>query len=67
MPRTDTIRTKIIDAARRRIGRYGYCKTTMAELAADCGMSPGNLYRYFPGKLDIAAEIARNAFDETIA
>ncbi len=67
MPRTDTIRTKIIEAARRRIGRYGYCKTTMAELAADCSMSPGNLYRYFPGKLDIAAEIARNAFEETIA
>ncbi|HUD53174.1 TetR/AcrR family transcriptional regulator [Parvibaculum sp.] len=24
-------------------------------------MSPGNLYRYFPGKLDIAEEIAREA------
>ena len=30
----------------------------MAEVAADCGMSPGNLYRLFPGKLDIAEAIA---------
>lgn len=66
MPKTKSIHRKIIDAARVRIGHYGYCKTTMAELAADCGMSPGNLYRYFPGKLDIAAEIARGAFDETL-
>jgi AcrR family transcriptional regulator len=33
----------------------------MAELAEDCEMSPGNIYRYFPGKLDIAEEICRNA------
>jgi len=33
----------------------------MADLAVDCDMSPGNLYRYFPGKLDIAEEIAREA------
>lgn len=66
MRNSKSIHRKILDAARARIGHYGYCKTTMAELAADCGMSPGNLYRYFPGKLDIAAEIARMAFDEAL-
>jgi len=61
MTDTDDPRTKIIEAARRRFKHYGYTKTTMAELAEDCAMSPGNIYRYFPGKLDIAEEICRNA------
>ena len=61
MTDTDDTRTKIIEAARRRFKHYGYTKTTMAELADDCEMSPGNIYRYFPGKLDIAEEICRNA------
>lgn len=53
-----TIRQKIVEAAKERFRHYGYAKTTMAEVASDCNMSPGNLYRYFPGKLDIAEEIA---------
>ncbi len=53
-----TVRRQIIEAARKRFFHYGYGKTTMAEVARDCGMSPGNLYRYFPSKLDIAEEIA---------
>lgn len=52
-------RTQIILAAKERFSHYGYPKTTMAEVANDCNMSPGNLYRYFKGKLDIATEIAR--------
>lgn len=52
-------RAQIILAAKERFLHYGYPKTTMAEVAADCNMSPGNLYRYFKGKLDIAIEIAR--------
>ena len=61
MTDSDDPRTKIIEAARSRFKHYGYTKTTMAELAEDCEMSPGNIYRYFPGKLDIAEEICRNA------
>jgi len=57
----DDPRQKIINAAKKRFAHYGYGKTTMADLAVDCDMSPGNLYRYFPGKLDIAEEIAREA------
>jgi AcrR family transcriptional regulator len=53
-----------MEAARKRFSHYGYAKTTMAEVAADCQMSPGNLYRFFPGKLDIAEAIARE--DERI-
>jgi AcrR family transcriptional regulator len=55
----DLTRERIMQAARKRFSRYGYAKTTMAEVSSDCGMSPGNLYRFFPGKLDIAEAIAR--------
>ncbi len=61
-------RKEIVEAAGTRFTRYGYGKTTMAEIAADCGMSVGNLYRFFPGKLDLAAEIveAANAADVAV-
>jgi len=59
MSEADAIREKIISAARERFRHYGYPKTTIAELAEDCSMSPGNIYRFFKGKIDIAVEIAR--------
>lgn len=49
---------QIVDAANARFKHYGYGKTTMAEIAKDCNMSTGNIYRYFPSKLDIAERIA---------
>ncbi|MBI1328996.1 MAG: TetR family transcriptional regulator [Alphaproteobacteria bacterium] len=54
----DSVRSQIVEAAKKRFSHFGYGKTTMAEIAADCSMSPGNLYRFFPGKLDIAEAIA---------
>ena len=59
MNETDPIKEKILEAARARFGHYGYPKTTIAELAEDCSMSAGNIYRFFAGKIDIATEIAR--------
>lgn len=52
------VRTQIVEAAYERISRSGYAKTSMAGLAKDCCMSPGNLYRYFKGKLDIGEAIS---------
>lgn len=59
----DAPRDKIIEAAKCRFSHFGYGKTTMAEVAGDCDMSPGNLYRFFPGKLDIAESIAREDYE----
>jgi AcrR family transcriptional regulator len=53
---------QIVAAARKRFQHFGYGKTSMAEIAGDCGMSPGNLYRFFPGKLDIAEVIASDDY-----
>lgn len=59
----NTTRGNILEAAKVRFLHYGYAKSTMAEIAADCKMSPGNLYRYFPSKLDIAEAIAQEHID----
>ncbi len=52
-------RQQILDAAVERIMHYGYAKTTMSEIARDCGMSAGNIYRFFASKIDIAEAMAR--------
>ncbi len=64
--RFDKTMRQIVEAARERFAHYGYGKTTMAEVAGDCKMSPGNLYRYFPGKLDIAEAIAEAATERNL-
>jgi AcrR family transcriptional regulator len=51
-------RQMILDAASARFRHYGYQKTTMAEIARDLSMSTGNLYRFYPSKLDIAEAFA---------
>ncbi len=56
---SDETAKAILDAASRRFLHYGYGKTTMSEIAGDCNMSPGNLYRYFPSKLDMAEAFVR--------
>jgi AcrR family transcriptional regulator len=45
----DQLSGKIVAAARARFQRYGYAKTSMQEIAADCGMSAANLYHYYDG------------------
>jgi len=54
----------IVAAAIKRFSHYGYGKTTMAELAADCDMSVGNLYRFYKNKEDIAVEGARSCMTD---
>ncbi len=63
----DESRTLIVEAASTRFARFGYGKTTMAEIATDCDMSVGNLYRFFPGKLDLAAELVDLANVQSVA
>ncbi len=49
--------TQIISAARKRFQHFGYTKTSMQDIADDCGMSAANLYRYYTGKLDIGSAV----------
>jgi AcrR family transcriptional regulator len=60
-------RLAILEAAANRILHYGYNKTTMSEIASDCGMSAGNIYRFYPSKIDIAEAMTRRFNAETAA
>lgn len=64
MDEKSVMRERILQAAVNRMRHYGYGKTTMAEIAADCDMSPGNIYRFFEGKIDIAEGMARKHYAE---
>lgn len=57
----ESIKTQILDAAMNRFARFGFGKTTMAEIAKECDMSAGNLYRYYENKAEIAAGCAGGA------
>jgi AcrR family transcriptional regulator len=48
----------IAAVARSHFRRFGYARTSMLEIAEDCGMSVANLYRYFEGKLGLGAAVA---------
>jgi TetR/AcrR family transcriptional regulator, repressor for uid operon len=48
-------RRSILAAAERAFVRHGFHASTMHDVAVEAGMSPGNLYRYFPSKDAIVA------------
>src|SRR5215472_11312550 len=50
-------RAQIVDAAKQRFREGGFHATTMAEIAAQAGVSVGLLYRYFPSKDEIIQAI----------
>lgn len=51
-------RDEILNAAQRCFSRMGFHQTSMQQICSAAGMSPGNLYRYFPSKEAIIAGIA---------
>jgi len=62
------IRESILNAAAARFIHYGYSKTTIAEIASDCHMSVGNIYRFFENKEAIAlAGVERKLTDKAEA
>jgi len=60
-------RDEILFAAKRLFARMGFHQTSMQQICAAAGMSPGNLYRYFPSKEAIIAGIAERDRAEVAA
>lgn len=54
-------RQTILDAAERCFARSGFHQASMNEICLEAGMSPGNLYRYFPSKEAIIVGIAERS------
>ncbi|RLJ70785.1 TetR family transcriptional regulator [Hydrogenivirga caldilitoris] len=50
-------RLQIIRTACRLFAERGYYNTTMPDIAAELGMSVGNLYNYFESKEELAKEV----------
>lgn len=63
MPTRKTDRDAVIDAALELFRTQGYHHTTVADIAAACGLLKGSVYHYFAGK----KELATAALDRVIA
>ncbi|MDJ0788874.1 MAG: TetR family transcriptional regulator [Myxococcota bacterium] len=50
-------RERILEASRRLFNERGYAATSLAEIAADVGISQGNLTYHFPAKRDLVTGI----------
>lgn len=50
MTPADATRTRIADTAEQLFRSMGYQKTAVADIARELGMSPANVYRFFPSK-----------------
>jgi AcrR family transcriptional regulator len=56
--RAAATRQRILEVAEGLFRSIGYQKTAVADIARDCGMSPANVYRFFPSKSAINEAIA---------
>jgi AcrR family transcriptional regulator len=54
-------RQRIEDTAERLFRTMGYQKTAVADIARELGMSPANIYRFFPSKSAINEAIAERS------
>src|SRR5262245_51528743 len=55
----DDTRERIMATAEALFRRLGFAKTAVADIAAELGMSPANVYRFFESKNAIVQAICR--------
>jgi AcrR family transcriptional regulator len=54
-------RERIVAAARELVARGGYAEAQVAAVAQRAGVATGTVYRHFPSKAELFAEVFRNA------
>ncbi len=59
--RSAATRRRIVAAARGLIARGGYAEAQVAAVASRAGVATGTVYRHFPSKADLFAEVFREA------
>jgi len=57
--RKDSVRRRILETVRARLGSGGFGEATMKRLAREAGLATGTLYRYFPDRTELFAETFR--------
>lgn len=60
----DDTRARIIETAFALFRRLGFAKTAVADIASELGMSPANIYRFFPSKIAIVQAICQRCLGE---
>lgn len=60
----DDTRERIVETAETLFRRLGYAKTAVADIASELGMSPANVYRFFPSKTAIVQAICQRCLNE---
>ena len=63
-PRPEETRARIMDTAETLFRRFGFAKTTVADIASELDMSPANVYRFFPSKTAIVQAICQRCLGE---
>ncbi len=66
-PAEHAVRDQIVEAANDCFARYGYQKTTVADLARAIGFSKAYIYRFFDSKQAIGEAICRERLEQLIA
>ena len=61
---SDAARARILEAAEKQFRRVGYHRTSVADIAAELGMSPANIYRFFPSRDAINESICGRLMNE---
>jgi AcrR family transcriptional regulator len=59
--RLAAVRERIVDAALDQLAAGGYASASMAAVARRAGIATGTVYRHFPSKGDLFAEVFRKA------
>jgi AcrR family transcriptional regulator len=60
----DDTKARIIETADALFRRLGYAKTAVSDIAAELGMSPANIYRFFSSKNAIVEAICKRCLTE---
>lgn len=67
LSQADATRHEILTHAQDLFTYYGFNKTNIGDIAERCGMSPGNLYRYYKNKQAIGVAVVETYFRMTEA
>ena len=62
----EATRCRVVETAERLFRQFGYLKTTVGDIAAELGMSPANIYRFFASKAAITEAVLQKVTGEVI-
>jgi AcrR family transcriptional regulator len=59
--RLDAVRESIVEAASAQVAEAGYASASVQAVAQRAGVATGSVYRHFPSKAELFAEVFRRA------